>query len=637
MRLIEEPLVHGESKIQGLLHTPSLELPTLLVRPAVLIIPGGGYQYNSEKDGAPVALAYVSHGMHAFHMTYAPDPEDALQDALYAFSLLRENAVDWGIDSSQIAIMGTGSGANLAARLVHAALQRPSALVLSNPDFSFGHTIPDADTPPTFLYSEGHRDALVYAQALCDANIPYEMHICTDNPHALSTSFLQKLWSGKGVVTHAKVIDYSVDTTLQELMQDERCAAIFYRHFGGMKKMLNANAAIVGMTPRQLAGYSRGMISDEVLDQMNADLSALKKAVSFATKKQNAVFPGKVWLDTSGKRIQAHGGAVWYEDGVYYWYGENKEDTDGKNGIWTSGIRCYTSKDLYNWQDEGLIIPPSDNPASNLYPTRRVDRPHIVKSDATGRYVCWIKLSGAEACFAILSAESMLGNWRIEKENYYPGGHKVGDFDIIKDEQTGKHYLYSDIDHEAIACYALSEDCLTAEAEVSRSYEGLHAPFCREGVALFEHEGNKYMLTSGMTGYIPNRSDSAVSKDWCEPFVPIGDPHVDDASHASFNSQITKVFKVAGSKDLYIAMADRWVPEYVVDAKRADAITRVIASRYDPARYPATDEERRETVNSPMLISANTSIADYVWLPIRFTDGKPTISWHDEWRVEDYL
>ncbi len=47
--------------------------------------------------------------------------------------------------------------------------------------------------------------------------------------------------------------------------------------------------------------------------------------------------PGGVWLDTNGKRIQAHGGSVICINHVYYWYGENKEKTDGKNGIWHWG------------------------------------------------------------------------------------------------------------------------------------------------------------------------------------------------------------------------------------------------------------------------------------------------------------
>lgn len=50
--------------------------------------------------------------------------------------------------------------------------------------------------------------------------------------------------------------------------------------------------------------------------------------------KYNSIRPGQVWLDTNGNRIQAHGGSIIYVDGVYYWYGENKEKTTGENKIW---------------------------------------------------------------------------------------------------------------------------------------------------------------------------------------------------------------------------------------------------------------------------------------------------------------
>ena len=36
-----------------------------------------------------------------------------------------------------------------------------------------------------------------------------------------------------------------------------------------------------------------------------------------------------------------------------------------------------------------------------------------------------------------------------------------------------------------------------------------------------------------------------------------------------------------------------------------------------------------------MFEDPNTSIADYVWLPIRFDGDMAFIDWHDEWRVED--
>lgn len=58
----------------------------------------------------------------------------------------------------------------------------------------------------------------------------------------------------------------------------------------------------------------------------------------------DAFYPGQVWLDTNGNRIQAHGGSLIYLDGVYYWYGENKEKTDKAAGIWHWGVRYYASK-----------------------------------------------------------------------------------------------------------------------------------------------------------------------------------------------------------------------------------------------------------------------------------------------------
>jgi hypothetical protein len=37
-----------------------------------------------------------------------------------------------------------------------------------------------------------------------------------------------------------------------------------------------------------------------------------------------------------------------------------------------------------------------------------------------------------------------------------------------------------------------------------------------------------------------------------------------------------------------------------------------------------------------MEVEADTSIADYVWLPFRFDGEMAFIHWHEEWRVEDY-
>ena len=51
----------------------------------------------------------------------------------------------------------------------------------------------------------------------------------------------------------------------------------------------------------------------------------------------------------------------------------------------------------------------------------------------------------------------------------------------------------------------------------------------------------------------------------------------------------------------------------------------------------ATEESRRALGEAvPDAICENTSIADYVWLPLRFEGERVYIDWHDEWRIEDY-
>ncbi len=451
---------------------------------------------------------------------------------------------------------------------------------------------------------------------------------------------------------------FNVSMKIAHLLENEQATAVFDRFLPGMKKMAESNPQASQLSVEQLVRYTRNPKAEEIIAGIDAALQELNtpenaispsearlieafraiadadrtRQVPDACHHQDLIQPGKPWLDTKGERIQAHGGAVYYEDGLYYWYGENKEHNDGKNGIWTWGLKLYASADLMNWEDKGFLIPPVlDDPNASLFPTRRVDRPHILKCGKTGKYVCWIKLSGPEAAFTIWQADHLAGPYEMVENLYNPGGHKAGDFDLIQDPESGKAYIYFDADHSCMLCMELTDDYLHAAKEMTRNYPDLNPPFTREAPALFEMGGKKYMLTSGMTGYVPNRSDSAVCDTWDGYFESLGDPHVEDASCASFNSQISKIFRVEGT-DRFIAMADRWLPGTPVDARLADIFTRVIAGTYDPEHYQATDEERREMYAANQLEGADTSIADYVWLPIEWENGRPVISWKDAWR-----
>ena len=152
-----------------------------------------------------------------------------------------------------------------------------------------------------------------------------------------------------------------------------------------------------------------------------------------------------------------------------------------------------------------------------------------------------MKIFGPESCFAVLQADRLQGPYETVQEDYYPLGNSVGDFDIVANAD-GKAYLYADTSPKRVAGFELSEDYCTVAREVTSQYEGLFPPFCREGVTLFARGDKKHLLTSGTTGYTPNQSDVAVSASWTEPFVSLGDPHVDDDTMSSFNNQVSQSF-----------------------------------------------------------------------------------------------
>ena len=354
----------------------------------------------------------------------------------------------------------------------------------------------------------------------------------------------------------------------------------------------------------------------------------------------HSIRPGQVWLDTEGKRIQAHGGSVMFIDGTYYFYGENKEKTDGQNGIWHWGVRCYASKDLYNWEDKGLIIPPRpEDPSSTLHPSAKMDRPHIIYNRFTRKYVAWLKVMYPDGSQkeTVLTADEFLGPYTIVREGLKPLNMSAGDFDLVV-APDGKAYYYFERVHSETICADLTADYTDVTGYYSTHFPRPYPPFVREATAHFTRKWKQYLITSGTTGYKPNPSEVAVADSWHGPFTVLGNPHPGDSTNTSFHSQISSVFKVPGKKDLYIACADRWMPQHM-DLKYEQYMKEYEMHfnkdiHYDPSELGP---------KAPGDVTVNTSLADYVWLPLRFVEpcaeypnGMVFIDWKDEWRIEDY-
>jgi hypothetical protein len=349
-------------------------------------------------------------------------------------------------------------------------------------------------------------------------------------------------------------------------------------------------------------------------------------------KKYNSIQPGKPWFDTNGNRIQAHGGSVIYLDGVYYFYGENKEKTDGTNNIWHWGVRCYSSTDLYNWTDLGLIIPPDlEDENSPLHPTSCMDRPHIIYNKETKKFVCWLKIMGKGIqSETVLTADKITGPYTIVNKDIRPLGMSAGDFDLVV-APDGKAYYYFERVHSETICADLTDDYTNVTGYYSTHFPHPHPPYVREAVAHFTHNNKQYLITSGTSGYLPNPSEVAIADTYHGPFTVLGNPHRYDASNTSFHSQISSVFKVQGKKNLYIACADRWLPELM------HLPYEEYAEFFHLAFSEERDEKRFEELNEKYgKFYYNTSISDYVWLPLRFENDMVYIDWYDEWKIEDW-
>jgi hypothetical protein len=343
---------------------------------------------------------------------------------------------------------------------------------------------------------------------------------------------------------------------------------------------------------------------------------------------RSSITPGQVWLDTSGHRIQAHGGSIIEIDGTFYWYGENKERTAPGSGIWHWGVRCYSSTDLYSWDDLGLIIPPVlDDETSPLHPAQGMDRPHIVQNPGTGTLVCWLKvMSPAGQRSTVLTSDDIRGPWTIVRLDLKPLGMNAGDFDLVVDPTDGKGYLYFERVHSELVCADLTPDYTDVTGYYSTHFPLLQPPYVREAPAYFLREGRHHLVTSGTTGYYPNPSQVATAPSYHGPWTVLGDPHPDDLARSSYRSQVSSVFKHPHKQDLYIALADRWLPGYTASS---DAAVRMHAERFRPMGGHVEG-------TWPELTEIDTSVADYVWLPFRFTDEGAFLDWTDEWRIEDY-
>ena len=178
-------------------------------RPAILVLPGGGYAMCSDREADPVALAYMKAGYQAFILRYStgknktwPNP---LEDYEQAMALIQERAEEWLLDSSRVAAVGFSAGGHLCACAATIARHKPAAAILVYPSIlkdicdmcQPGMPQPNehvtGETSPCFLVAARDdrtvdvKNSLMMQLALAEKGVPFESRIYSYGGHGFST------------------------------------------------------------------------------------------------------------------------------------------------------------------------------------------------------------------------------------------------------------------------------------------------------------------------------------------------------------------------------------------------------------------------------------------------------------------
>jgi len=215
---------------------------TTAPRPAILILPGGGYAVDSPFEGEPVALHFLAAGFQSFVLHYSLAPAarypQQLTEAAAALAFIRKQANQLQADPNRVVICGFSAGGHLAGCLCNLwnepflqaalgqvnSLFRPDAGVLCYPvisaepgSSSFDNlgvtcgllgehkklsleTSVTSENPPAFLWHT-FADEMVpvfhtlrYAEALRANGVPFELHVYAEGPHMLSLATEHTAW-----------------------------------------------------------------------------------------------------------------------------------------------------------------------------------------------------------------------------------------------------------------------------------------------------------------------------------------------------------------------------------------------------------------------------------------------------------
>ena len=349
--------------------------------------------------------------------------------------------------------------------------------------------------------------------------------------------------------------------------------------------------------------------------------------------------PGELWPDNKGVHINAHGGGILVQGGTYYWFGEHKIKGPQGNSAMV-GVHCYSSRDLYNWADEGIALAVSKDPKSDIVEGSIIERPKVIYNAKTGKFVMWFHLEprgagyeGARVGIAasdsvtgpytfLRSLRTTAGTWPMNFPDVlksgplptvpipqgstawlqanlmgaivrrdFKDGQMSRDMNLFVDDDGTAYHITASEENGTLHISELSADYLGFSGRWIRAFPGKH----NEAPAVFKRGGKYYMITSGCTGWKPNAARSAVADSMLGEGRTLGNPSrgTQAENDTTFESQSTYVLPAPGKPGAFIFMADRWRPNNPVDGR-------------------------------------------YIWLPVLWEGDRPVLRWMKEWSLADF-
>ncbi|MHC1740374.1 MAG: helix-turn-helix domain-containing protein [Anaerolineaceae bacterium] len=197
---------NGEIRLSAYLLDADVSQPGGVNHPAVLMLPGAGDSYPTDREAESLALDFSARGFHTFllHHPVASSGTytNSVLEGFSAIACIRDHAEAWHVDAAKVAVCGFFSGGQLAAGLLtqwkdtaicnsmdRTPLQlRADAGILCNPLFSLqsgeepSFSLVDNDTPPLFLWctqggANSTGDAIAFAAAMLQKGREVELHV----------------------------------------------------------------------------------------------------------------------------------------------------------------------------------------------------------------------------------------------------------------------------------------------------------------------------------------------------------------------------------------------------------------------------------------------------------------------------